>query len=72
MPADRWFAVGSCAGAQERAGAQAVDDARWEIGLLAAMASGALLTGFYTYGEIARIRGARGFHKKTLVVLSVG
>ena len=72
MPADRWFAAGSCAGAQERAGAQAVDDARREIGRLAAMASGALAAGFCAYGEIARIRGARGFHNQTLVVLSVG
>ena len=27
MPADRWFGVGSCGGAQELAGARAVDDA---------------------------------------------
>ena len=72
MPADRWFAVGSCAGAQERAGAQAVDDARSEIGRLAAMASSARAAGFCTYGEIARIRGARGFHNQALVVWSVG
>ena len=72
MPADRWFAVGSCAGAKERAGAQAVDDARREIGRLAALASGAVVAGFCTYGEIAWIRGARGFHNQTLVVLSVG
>jgi hypothetical protein len=42
-----------------------------EIGRLAAMA-GAPVAGFYTYGEIARVRGARGFHNQTLVVLSIG
>jgi hypothetical protein len=45
---------------------------RAEIGRLAAMASGAPVTGFYTYGEIARTRGVRGFHNQTLVVLSIG
>ena len=45
---------------------------RSEIGRIAAMASGAPVAGFYTYGEIARTRGARGFHNQTLVVLSVG
>ena len=45
---------------------------RREIGRLAAMASGAPVAGFYTYGEIARTRGIRGFHNQTLVVLSVG
>ena len=43
-----------------------------EIGRLAAMASGAPVAGFYTYGEIARTRGPRGFHNQTLVVLSIG
>ena len=45
---------------------------RSEIGRLAAMASGAPVAGFYTYGEIARTRGVRGFHNQTLVLLSVG
>ncbi len=45
---------------------------RAEIGRLAAMASGAPVAGFYTYGEIARTRGPRGFHNQTLVVLSIG
>jgi hypothetical protein len=45
---------------------------RSEIDRLAAMASGAPVAGFYTYGEIARIRGVRGFHNQTLVVLSIG
>jgi hypothetical protein len=45
---------------------------RSEIDRLAAMASGAPVAGFYTYGEIARTRGPRGFHNQTLVVLSIG
>jgi hypothetical protein len=28
--------------------------------------------GFYTYGEIARTRGAGGFHNQTLVTLAIG
>jgi hypothetical protein len=42
-----------------------------EIDRLAAMAPGIPVSGFYTYGEIARTRGLRGFHNQTLVVLSV-
>jgi hypothetical protein len=34
-------------------------------------ASGAPVAGFYSYGEIARVRGATGFHNETLVVLAV-
>lgn len=45
---------------------------RTEIDRLAAVTSGAPVAGFYTYGEIARTRGLRGFHNQTLVVLSVG
>ncbi|GAB2651153.1 FIST signal transduction protein [Kribbella swartbergensis] len=45
---------------------------RTEIDRLAAVASGVPVAGFYTYGEIARTRGLRGFHNQTLVVLSVG
>jgi hypothetical protein len=45
---------------------------RAEIGRLTAIAAGAPVAGFYTYGEIARTRGLRGFHNQTLVVLSVG
>jgi hypothetical protein len=44
---------------------------RAEIGRLAAIAAGVPIAGFYTYGEIARTRGLRGFHNQTLVVLSV-
>jgi hypothetical protein len=42
-----------------------------EIQRLAATAGGAPVAGFYTYGEIARTRGMRGFHNQTLVVLSM-
>ena len=45
---------------------------RSEIGRLATLASGAPVAGFYTYGEIARTRGVRGFHNQTLVLLSIG
>jgi hypothetical protein len=45
---------------------------RTEIDRLASIAAGAPVAGFYTYGEIARTRGLRGFHNQTLVVLSIG
>ena len=44
---------------------------RAEIDRLAANGAGAPVAGFYTYGEIARTRGMRGFHNQTLVVLSI-
>jgi hypothetical protein len=44
---------------------------RAEIQRLAATAPGVPVGGFYTYGEIARTRGVRGFHNQTLVVLSI-
>ena len=43
-----------------------------EAARLAASAGEAPVAGFYTYGEIARTRGMRGFHNQTLVVLSLG
>ena len=42
-----------------------------EINRLAGLAAGAPVAGFYTYGEIARTQGVRGFHNQTLVVLSL-
>jgi hypothetical protein len=42
-----------------------------EVDRLTASADGAPIAGFYTYGEIARTRGMRGFHNQTLVVLSI-
>jgi hypothetical protein len=42
-----------------------------EIDRIAAFAGGAPVAGFYTYGEIARTTGMRGFHNQTLVVLAL-
>ncbi len=43
-----------------------------EVDRIATLASGAPVAGFYTYGEIARVSGAGGFHNQTLVVLAIG
>ncbi len=42
-----------------------------EIRRIADYAGGAPVAGFYTYGEIARTSGRRGFHNQTLVVLAL-
>ena len=42
-----------------------------ETARLSAIAAGAPVAGFYTYGEIARTSGTSGFHNQTLVVLAV-
>jgi hypothetical protein len=42
-----------------------------EIGRVAELSGGVPVAGFYTYGEIARLRGISGFHNQTLVVLAV-
>lgn len=55
-----------------RRGVLGEEGIRTEIDRLAAGAGGAPVAGFYTYGEIARTRGMRGFHNQTLVVLSIG
>lgn len=44
---------------------------RAEIDAVAARAGGAPVSGFYTYGEIARTHGVSGFHNQTLVVLAL-
>jgi hypothetical protein len=44
---------------------------RREIERIAAFAAGSPVAGFYTYGEIARTTGMRGFHNQTLVVLAL-
>jgi hypothetical protein len=44
---------------------------RAEVDRLVAHGAGAPVAGFYTYGEIARTWGMRGFHNQTLVVLSI-
>jgi hypothetical protein len=54
-----------------RRGVLGEEGIRTEIHRLAERAAGAPVAGFYTYGEIARTRGIRGFHNQTLVVLSV-
>ncbi|WP_344215364.1 FIST signal transduction protein [Kribbella sancticallisti] len=55
-----------------RRGVLGDDGIRTEIDRIAAVTPGAPIAGFYTYGEIARTHGLRGFHNQTLVVLSVG
>ena len=47
------------------------DGIKAEIGRLATLMAGAPIAGFYTYGEIARTSGVRGFHNQTLVVLAL-
>jgi hypothetical protein len=46
------------------------DGLRREVAAMADAAGGAPLAGFYTYGEIARTRGARGMHHLTVVTLA--
>jgi hypothetical protein len=74
MPSSRWFAVGSAAGCASCIARRAVlgeQGIQTEIDRLAARTAGAPVAGFFTYGEIARTRGVRGFHNETLVVLSI-
>jgi len=47
------------------------DGARDEVARMAAHAGDAALTGWYTFGEIARTRGTAGVHQQTLVVLAL-
>lgn len=42
-----------------------------EVERVSRHAGGTQVAGFYTYGEIARVRGMTGFHNQTLVVLAV-
>jgi hypothetical protein len=42
-----------------------------EIDRVSEHGAGADVAGFYTYGEIARVRGLSGFHNQTLVILAV-
>jgi hypothetical protein len=46
------------------------EGAEREIAALDELADGAPVAGFYTYGEIARTRGARGMHHLTLVLMA--
>ncbi|HKT06238.1 MAG TPA: FIST N-terminal domain-containing protein [Rugosimonospora sp.] len=43
-----------------------------EVDRLSAAVGGAPLAGFYTWGEIARVRGIFGYHNQTMVVLALG
>jgi hypothetical protein len=45
---------------------------REEVERMLKVAAGAPLSGFYTWGEIARTRGITGYHNQTLAVLAVG
>ncbi len=42
-----------------------------EVSRLERSTSGTPFAGFYTYGEIARVRGIDGFHNQTMVVLAL-
>lgn len=42
-----------------------------EVAAITAAAPTAAVAGFYTYGEIARVRGTSGFHNQTLVLLAM-
>jgi hypothetical protein len=57
-----------CTERRELLGERGTDE---EFDRLVGSVSGAPLAGFYTYGEIARTRGVRGFHNQTLVVLTI-
>jgi hypothetical protein len=57
-----------CAGRRAMLGEQGIRD---EVAMIARRAPGTPLGGFYTYGEIARIRGSRGLHNATLVLLAM-
>ena len=54
-----------------RRGVLGDDGIRAEIDRVAGHSDGAPVSGFYTYGEIARTHGITGFHNQTLVVLAV-
>ena len=53
-----------------RRGVLGDDGIRDEVERIGVRAGGAPVAGFYTYGEIARVRGVSGFHNQTLVVLA--
>jgi hypothetical protein len=45
---------------------------RQEVDRLGAAVGGAPVAGFYTWGEIARVRGIFGYHNQTMVVVAFG
>lgn len=48
------------------------DRVQEETELISRCSGGVPMAGFYTYGEIARTKGAGGFHNQTLVTLAIG
>lgn len=54
-----------------RRGVLGDDDAQTEVANVAAHAGDAPMAGFYTHGEIARVRGSNGFHNQTMVILAL-
>jgi hypothetical protein len=48
------------------------DGMRQEVGRMVGASGGTPVAGFYTWGEIARVRGINGYHNQTLAVLAVG
>jgi hypothetical protein len=58
-----------CAGRRRFLGDEGIAD---EVTSMSRIAQGAPLSGFYTYGEIARTHGISGFHNQTIVVLALG
>ena len=62
------FLAFDCSGRRNVLGDDGIRD---EVGRLVKHAVGAPVAGFYSFGEIARIRGINGYHHQTLVVLAV-
>ena len=58
-----------CAGRRRFLGDEGITE---EVACMSRSAEGAPLSGFYTYGEIARTHGISGFHNQTIVVLALG
>ena len=58
-----------CTGRRRFLGDEGMTD---EVAAMTGIADGAPLSGFYTYGEIARTHGISGFHNQTVVVLALG
>ena len=61
--------VFDCIGRRKLLGAAGASQ---EVRAMSEASGGAPLAGFYTHGEIARTRGVRGFHNKTVVALALG
>jgi hypothetical protein len=55
-----------------RADLLGAEGVRQEVRRMADRAGGIPVAGFYTWGEIARVRGINGYHNQSLAVLAVG